>query len=46
MNNMNNNKMNNIRDRILYLMQKYEEPAQKQNKQTFIDDYDCYYAIS
>ena len=37
--------MNNIRERILYLMEKYEEPAQKYAKQTFIDEFD-YYAIS
>ena len=36
----------NIRERVLYLMQKYEEPAQLQNKQTFIDEFDYYCAIS
>ena len=38
--------MNNIKERIMYLMEKYEEPAQKQAKQTFIDEYESYYAIS
>ena len=38
--------MNNIRDRIVYLMEKYEEPVSKHNKQTFIDEFDYYYAIS
>jgi len=37
--------MNNIRERIMYLMEKYEEPAHKHAKQTFIDEFD-YYAIS
>ncbi len=37
--------MNNIRDRIMYLMEKYEEPASRHAKQTFIDEFD-YYAIS
>ncbi len=37
--------MMNIRDRVLYLMEKYEESASKQVKQTFIDEFD-YYAVS
>ncbi len=37
--------MNNIKDRILYLMDKYDESASKHAKQTFIDEFD-YYAIS
>jgi len=37
--------MNNIGERIKYLMQKYEEPMQRETKQTFIDEFD-YYAIS
>lgn len=37
--------MNNIRERILYLMEKYEELVSKHAKQTFIDEFD-YYAIS
>ncbi len=37
--------MNNVRERIMYLMEKYEEPASRHAKQTFIDEFD-YYAIS
>ena len=37
--------MNNIRERIAYLIEKYEEPVSKHAKQTFIDEFD-YYAIS
>ena len=36
----------NIRERIMHLMEKYDESAVRQDKQTFIDDYDYYYAIS
>ena len=38
--------MNNIGERILYLIGKYGEPSQKECKQTFIDEYEYYYAIS
>ena len=38
--------MNNIKERIMYLIEKYDDSAQKQAKQTFIDEFDYYYAIS